>query len=146
MKWVFWILGSFIAVVALVAAAGAMLPVNHKATRRARFRRQPAEVWAAIAREKNFVEDGVPYEVVESEAPRKLVTRITDSKLPYGGTWTQEIESAPDGSWLRITEDGAVYNPIFRFVSRYIMGHTATIDGSLRTLAKKFGEDLHLED
>jgi hypothetical protein len=37
-----------------------------------------------------------------------------------------------------------VGNPIFRFVSRYVMGHHATMDGMLKEVAKKFGEQPEL--
>jgi hypothetical protein len=37
---------------------------------------------------------------------------------------------------LRITEDGEVYNPVFRFVSRFVMGHTATMDKYLADVGK----------
>ena len=146
MKWVWVVLIGIAALVVIVAACGAMLPVNHFASRRARFKRPPAAMWAAINREKTFREDDVNYEVTRSEAPRLLETRITDKNLPYGGSWTYEIAPATDGSELRITEHGEVYNPIFRFVSRFIVGHTATIDKTLRALGKKFGEQVQAED
>jgi hypothetical protein len=69
-----------------------------------------------------------------------LVVRIADPKLPFGGTWTYEIAPIPKGSSLRIREDGEVYNPLFRFLSRFVFGHSATIDAYLKSLAKKFGE------
>jgi hypothetical protein len=146
MKWVWIALVSISAVVAFVAAAGAMLPIDHIAARRARFKQAPGALWAAIDRPKTFQEDGVNYEVTRSDPPRLLETRIADTHLPYGGSWTYEIAPAPEGSELRITEHGSVYNPIFRFVSRFIMGHTATIDKSLRELGKKFGEETRVED
>ena len=74
--------------------------------------------------------------------PRHLVTRIADDGLPFGGRWEYRIE--PDGaggSNVTITEHGSVYNPLFRFVSRYIMGHTATIESYLRALGKRFGSE-----
>jgi hypothetical protein len=40
-----------------------------------------------------------------------------------------------------ITENGEVYNPIFRFVSRFIMGHTATLDAYLKSLTTALGEN-----
>jgi hypothetical protein len=40
---------------------------------------------------------------------------------------------------LSITENGEVYNPAFRFVSRYIMGHAATVDAYLKAVAPKLG-------
>jgi hypothetical protein len=146
MKWI-WILPVVIVVViAGIFACGAMLPVAHVATRQARFRKSPEAVWAAIAREKTFREDNVNYEVTESDAPRRMVTRIADKNLPYGGAWTYELTPDTAGSSLRITERGEVYNPLFRFVSRFIMGHTATIDNRLRELAKQFGEAAQIED
>jgi hypothetical protein len=71
------------------------------------------------------------------------VTRIADPDLPFGGSWTYEIRAAEDGgSVVVITEDGEVRNPIFRFVSRFLFGHTATLDGYLRALGRKFSEDV----
>lgn len=146
MKWIWIVLIGIAVVIGLIAACGAMLPVNHVVSRRARFRQPPASIWAAIDRPKTFRDDGVNYEVTRSEPPRLLETKITDTNLPYGGTWTYEVAPAAGGSELRITEHGSVYNPIFRFVSRFIMGHTATIDKTLRELGKKFGEEIHPED
>jgi hypothetical protein len=146
MKWIWIILLSVAALVAIAAACGAMLPVSHVASRRARFKHTPAAIWAAIDREKTFREDGVNYEVTRSEPPRLLETRITDQNLPYGGSWRYEITPTPEGSDLRITEHGDVYNPIFRFVSRFIMGHTATIEKSLTGLGKKFSEQVRVEN
>ena len=146
MKWVWIALLGIAAIVAIIAGCGAMLPVSHIASRRARFNQPPAAIWAAIHREKTFREDGVNYEVTRSEPPRLLETRIADQNLPYGGTWLYEISPAADGAVLRITENGNVYNPIFRFVSRFIMGHTAAIDKSLNDLGKKFGEQLRVEN
>ncbi len=45
-----------------------------------------------------------------------------------------------DGLRERITEDGEVYNVIFRFMARFFFGYTATIEGYLRDLGHRFGE------
>jgi hypothetical protein len=45
-----------------------------------------------------------------------------------------------DGATLRITENGFVTNPVFRVVSRFLLGYTSEIEKYLRSLAKKFGE------
>ena len=76
----------------------------------------------------------ITYEVVESDPPSKLITRIADPHLPFGGTWTYQITPTAHGSTLTITENGEIYNPIFRFVSRYLQGYTATIDNYLKAL------------
>jgi uncharacterized protein YndB with AHSA1/START domain len=90
----------------------------------------------------------MPYEVIESFPPNgvtagRLVTKIADPKLPFGGTWTYDIVSIADGETeLRITERGEVYNPVFRFVSRVFMSQTKTMNDYLIALGNKFGEAL----
>jgi hypothetical protein len=46
---------------------------------------------------------------------------------------------------LAITEKGEVINPVFRFLSRYVIGHARSIDNFLKALGKKFGEEIVLE-
>ncbi len=48
--------------------------------------------------------------------------------------------AADGGSLVTITEDGEVYNPLFRFLSRYVFGYAATMDSFLARLAKSLGE------
>ena len=56
------------------------------------------------------------------------MTRIDSKSLPFGGTWTYDVQPASDGrTKLQITEDGEVYNPIFRFVSRFFIGYEGTL-------------------
>jgi hypothetical protein len=80
----------------------------------------------------------IAYERVETIAPRRIVNRIADPKLPFGGSWTYEVAPSGDGTELTITENGEVYNPLFRFVSRFIMGHSATIEKYQHDLAARF--------
>jgi len=161
LKWlalVVLILGSLVGMMALV---GADLPVKHSVSRSVSLKASPQQVWDVISgpptwrpdvtryedlppREGHrvWIEYGkadskMTYEVVESDPPQRLVTRIADPHLPFGGTWTYEIASAPGGATLTITENGEVYNPIFRFISRYVMGYTTTIDRYLKALETK---------
>lgn len=64
-----------------------------------------------------------------------LVTRIADDTLPFGGRWIYQIDDDSGGARVTITEDGIVKNPVFRFMSRFVFGHTATLDAFLRDLA-----------
>ena len=161
LKWlalVVLILGSLVGMMALV---GADLPVKHSVSRSVSLKASPQQVWDVISgpptwrpdvtryedlppREGHrvWIEYGkadskMTYEVVESDPPQRLVTRIADPHLPFGGTWTYEIAPAPGGATLTITENGEVYNPIFRFISRYVMGYTTTIDRNLKALETK---------
>jgi len=148
-----------------IVAIGALLPKAHVARRKATLRQPPEAVWQAITNVDAFPQwrsevkrveradhDGrvawreigtngtITFEVVEAQPPARLVTRIADAKLPFGGTWTYELAPAAGGTTLTITENGEVYNPLFRFVSRFIMGHHATMNAYLRALGRKFGE------
>lgn len=166
MKWVLWFFVVLAAILILLVVIGWLLPKEHVAAREGRYRQSPETIWKAITEieampswraglksvkrlpDRNGLQAWVettgsgiiPFETTASEPPRKLVVRIADPKLPFGGTWTYEIRATPEGSALRITENGEVYNPMFRFVSRFILGHTGTIDAYLKSLAKKFGE------
>ncbi len=133
-------LGSLAALIAIVAICGMMLPEKHTASRMARYRQPPEKLWIAIANYKG--DESLGTKVEESDPPRRLVTRVIDPHHNFGGTWTWEIQPASDGSLLRITEDGEVYNPIFRFVSRFVIGHTKTMETALRS----FGENVQIED
>jgi hypothetical protein len=52
----------------------------------------------------------------------------------------------PPLTQITITERGEVYNPIFRFMSRYVFSHHATIDAYLTALGKKLGESVTPEN
>ena len=87
----------------------------------------------------------ITYRVVASTPPSpgptgRLVTRIADETLPFGGEWEYEVSPDGTGSRLTITERGEVYNPFFRFMSRFVFGHTMTIDAYLRDLRSRLGE------
>jgi hypothetical protein len=89
--------------------------------------------------------DALPSRVLEASAPGagapgRLRTEIIDDGLPFGGTWTWEVQPDGPGCSVTLTEDGKVYNPLFRFMSRFIFGHTATQTKYLAALARKMGE------
>ena len=84
----------------------------------------------------------VTYELVEDVPEGKIVTRIADTNLGYSGTWSYVFEPAAGGTTLHITEDGEVPNLLFRLMSRYVFGYTATIDTYLKALGKHLGEEV----
>ena len=143
MKWLFLLAGLLVVVALLVAAIGAMLPRDHTASRTLTTARKPEEIWALIsdpAFAKAATNQDVPVETVESTPPTKLVTKIADPRQPFGGTWTFAVTPTPTGSTLTIREDGWVSNVIFRFVSRFVIGHHYTIDTYLKNVAARFQE------
>ena len=166
MKWAGIIVSGIVLVIALVALIGTLLPKSHRASRRAVFHKPAEEVYQAVAGtpewrsdvkryEPLLAENGrarwreydshggkVTFELVEDSPPSRRAVRIADEDLPFGGTWTFEITPTAGGSELRVTEDGEVYNVIFRFVSRFIMGYNGSLETYLRDLGKKFGESV----
>ena len=158
MKWIIYGGLTVMIIAAIVVLIGAALPKGHVASRKIQLRASPDEVFALIAgpsdwrglkyellsesplkwRETDSSGDAIVYERVETSAPKRIVNRIADPKLPFGGSWTYDLGPNGVGSELTITENGEVYNPLFRFVSKFIMGHTATIEKYQRDLVRHF--------
>ena len=138
MKWIGAVVMGLAVLAAMVAGVGAMLPRHHTASRTLRVKHQPAQVWPALIQATE--DSSTPVKVLESTPPSRLVTRVTEAEKNFGGTWTIAITATPGGSDVTVTEDGWVANPIFRVVSRYLMGHHATMDGVLTQVAKSLGE------
>ena len=86
------------------------------------------------------------YELLASDPPHSIERRIATPDLPYSGSWTFTLTPADTGTVVRITEDGEVYNPVFRFTSRFILGETATIDAYLRALGKVTNQEVKIEN
>ena len=85
-------------------------------------------------------------EVEELIPPTRLVMRIVGEGLPYGGAWAYALEPQGNATRVTITEHGEVYNPLFRFIAKFIMGHNGTLDSYLRSLGRKFGSEVVPED
>lgn len=147
-------------------AVGAMLPETHTATRVARFRAAPETVFALISGPQDwrvtcepvataageprrwkefFGHRAILFEEVKREPARLYETRIADPALPFGGTWRFELSPENGGTRVRVTEEGVVRSPMFRFMSRYVMGYTRTIEAYLRGLGAKLGEEVSIE-
>jgi uncharacterized protein YndB with AHSA1/START domain len=149
----------------VVVIVGYLLPVRHEATVSAMIPAAPDAVWAVLTDPASYPtwrgdvtsvellptdsghvawrEQGkngaIAFIVEQAERPTRLVTRITDKSLPFGGSWEYVVTSEDTGSRVRITEHGEVYNPVFRFVSRFIIGHSATARAYLEALGARFG-------
>ena len=131
MRWIVYIAAALVVVVVLVAAIGAMLPKKHTASRTVTVALPPDALYRLLT-EITFGD--VPVRIVRQEPPSLLVARVVEGQ-PFGGTWTYHVAPAPGGgSRLTITEDGEVYNVIFRFMSRFVFGHYATMDAFVAKL------------
>jgi Polyketide cyclase / dehydrase and lipid transport len=156
-----------VGLVVLVCIVGFLLPKQHEAYKSEVFRAAPPKVFEVISdflkypqwrtdvtsvdvtpaangqgplvteHSKNGV---IPYRIEVIEPPSKLVMRIADSSLPFGGTWTFEITPNDSGSDVTITERGEIYNPIFRVMGKIFMSPTASIETYLADLKRRLGE------
>lgn len=150
----------------MIVLIGSRLPKQHVASRAISLHRRPEEIFRLISdfaaapswrpdvqqvellpafdghvryREKG--RNGVmTMEVTESNPPARMVAQIADKDLPFGGMWIFDISPTADGCQLNITERGEIYSPLFRFVSRFLLGYHRTLDTYLRSVSRKFNE------
>ena len=170
MKWILIVVGVIAGLIALMAIVGSLMPKGHTASRSTVINKPPEVLWQTMTDcaafpqwrtdiknvevlpdrdgHKVWREDGkngkMTLEATEASPPSRLVLRIADPDLPFGGTWTYELQPTGTGSRLTITEDGEVYNPIFRFMGRIFFSPTASIEAYLKALGRKYGEDVQL--
>ena len=167
MKWVLIVVAGLVGLIALMALVGAFLPRDHRATSTISVRQPPDSVWKTVrdlggitawwheAQESVRLPDkdgheawrqkvggfDMPLVVLESQPPRRLVTKIDSPPgAAFGGTWTYELTPEGGGTRLSVTEAGWIANPIFRFMSRFLFGYYGSLDGYLKALGKKYGE------
>jgi len=144
-RWMIWAAVSLLAIVGVIAVVGFFLPVGHVASRTAEFDRPSDAVFALMSDVNNYQSwwqgATVKSEIVESVPPTKLVTRVV-GETQFGGTWTIDIVPTPTGSRMTITERGEIYNVIFRTLSRFVFGYTATMDECLRAAQQKLGRPI----
>ena len=161
------VIAGIVLLVGIVALIGSQLPQSHVASRSILLHQPPQKVYA-VARDFSsapkwradvkrmdveakpggpvyFREEGkhgtVNYELTEDVPDQRMVTKIRDTDLGYSGQWTYTFIPESGGTRVTIREDGEVSNVIFRFMSRYVFGQTATMDAYLTSLARHFGED-----
>lgn len=166
--------GTLLIIVGVVLTGGALISREHTATRAADFARPASEVWDAITnvaegpnwrtgltrvemldpapgdtrpRWAEHSRHGKMTMMFDSQSPpSKVVTRIADDSLPFGGTWTFQLEPTATGCRLRITENGIIKPPPFRFIAKFFMGYASTMEQYLRDLGKRFGQNITIEN
>lgn len=167
MKIVIIIVAILIGIPLIIWVIGSFLPESHSVTVSRMYQAAPEEIYRVLTDVGNFSSwrknvkevkvlsnpgeskkwreyysdnDPLTFRIVEQEEDKLIVTEIADQDLPFGGQWTYQIEKGENSATLRITENGEVYNPIFRFVSKFIIGHDATINQFLTDLEGKINK------
>ncbi len=160
MKWIIIIVVLLVIFIGIVYLMGSLMPVKHQSFVESRLSTTPEQLWKILTNpgeyknwrrgikelkvtddnhwsELNTHGDTINYRADWVDPNKKLMTVITNNNLPYGGHWEFAITKQDDGCLLRITENGEVYNPVFRFMSKYIFGHDATLKGYMTDLQAK---------
>ena len=171
MRWIVIILGVLVAFLVAIALAGAMLPKEHTVTRTIVLKQPPEAIWlvvtdyanepqwrtdvATITRladrnghqlveEKYKNGETMKIETVEAVPPTRLVRDVVDNSI-FSGRWTYKLKPENGGTRLSITEHGVVPNPVFRLISRFVIGHTTSLDRFLTSLGARFNETPRIE-
>lgn len=160
MKWILIVLILLIVAVGIIYLLGFLLPIKHQSMVESNLAISPENLWKILTTHKDYKAwrsgikdlkvtdthhwsevnahgDTINYRADWVEQNRKLLTVILNKDLPYGGQWEFEINKIDSGTHLRITENGEVYNPIFRFMSKYIFGHETTLKAYMADLQAK---------
>ncbi|MEN0060789.1 MAG: SRPBCC family protein [Myxococcota bacterium] len=145
---------------ALFVAWGTTLPVEHTAVATTDVTAPPDVVydlitdprrgpeWRAdvqrveIQSDRRWIEHGeepLILEVRTADRPRRFTTEVVEHPA-FGGTWTWELQSNPDGTHVILTEDGVVYDPFFRAVMTAMSWESANIETRLAELNDHFGK------
>ena len=169
LKWALLLVGSLAALVVVPMAGGMFLPRQHVVTSEAVLSQPIDSVWMVVsdlddypgwwsdvksmerqigdsARVSWIQRDAqgqeLPIELVTVDPPRYMEARIANRQLPFSGTWSYSLESTASGTRISVTEDGEVFNPVFRFLARFVFGYHGTIDRYIVALGSRFGEDV----
>jgi hypothetical protein len=159
MRWIIWIVGGLVAIVVAAYAIGSALPSEHVArvervvphapddiARRIRdvrgyerWRAVKVEILSEAPGRIRYREmgggDTITFELNEQHGGRCFTSTILDQDLPFDGSWTIDLEPEGDATRVTIEERGRVKDSLFRFLSRFVFGHTSTMEAYLDALA-----------
>jgi hypothetical protein len=168
LKWAIITLTTIVALIGLAYAVGLTLPRDHTATSAVTLATPREQVWGAIVdvaaqpswrtgletvtvespalESMKWTEHGdygeIPLRVVERVEPSRLVVVIDGDDLPFGGRWIYQLDAVDGGTRLSITEEGSVYNPVFRVMSSLFMSEYETLDTFLTDLGRHFSQQV----
>ena len=167
LRWIGAVFGLVVFVLLLAIGWGTSLPLSHAAACSTVINQPTHAVWSLVSdvdrfhtwrsdvthAERRHSPDGreewvetdryghtVPFAIVSVQPDRRLVSKIADPTLPFGGTWTYALVPAHGGTQITIAEDAEIYNPVFRLLARYAFGYTSAMRRYLADLGRHFGE------
>jgi hypothetical protein len=155
MRIVIIILIVIVTLVIIMILIGRMLPVKHTVSQSHIFRSSTDDVWKVVSNinewkawrsdlknleitsATTFKADNVDYSISNSVPGVSFTTIIVTKDLPYGGSWNYVFEKEGSGCKLTVTENGEVFNPLFRFLSKYVFGHEGSMKSFMQSLTTR---------
>jgi len=150
-----------------VVVSGLVTPAEHVVSRESCLAASQEEVWTRVVEFERYAEwrddvvrietvsrgpggaavgsrfieygaqEPILFEIEEAVPLTRLVSRIADESLPFGGRWTYDLSQSSECSTvLKITEAGFVSNFLFRALSP-LFSKTATMKLWLGNLEKE---------
>jgi uncharacterized protein YndB with AHSA1/START domain len=166
MRWILWSITLFMLLLGAVVIAGGLVSREHQVARTVELAAPPETVFAVIADLEDMpawrpevvrvervpnptdslptyrelgVRGPVTWAVVEARPPARLAVSIRGAGPGFEGTWIFDVAPASQGTRLTITERGEIDNPVFRFLSRFVVGYGKGLDAYLEALARHLG-------
>ena len=124
---------------------GVLLPMDHTVARTAVINKHPRDVWEALVIVQDDFE-GVPITVLSEDPPKRRVTHLEGENRGFGVTWETTLEREGLQTRVTIVEQGQTYNPVFRFLGRYVYGRGGRIEGVLDRLGNQFYQDVEISE
>jgi uncharacterized protein YndB with AHSA1/START domain len=154
--------GSAVAVYLLLLGAGYVFPSRIEAAARITINRPPENVWWVLTDYNHMAawhpqyrnattltppgeaplrwqieySDGyvVNAEVVEEKFPSRLVERITDGNLPFGGGWTVELTPVGPNTEVTVHSKVEIHAPIQRLIVHLLVPAQTELERILEAL------------
>ena len=159
-------LGALVGMVVAMTLVGYGLPRQHVVTRTRTLPVDPPTAWAALVDFPGQVAwrrgltaidrlpdaDGaevwreqsgrraVAFRTVIADPPTRLVRQVDNQRGPFRGRWEFAVEPGPGPGRCRVTltEFGEVANPLFRYLTRFMIGQATSVERYLADLERKF--------
>jgi hypothetical protein len=136
--------------IAVIYLIGRSMPIEHTASLSRIFETPPEKIYLLI---KNFKEysnwrpnlkeikpisdvswvevdsrgESMTYSFIRDKKNILVESKIMNEDKPFGGYWIFDIRKSGKNTELKITENGKVFPPVFRFLARYVFGHESTM-------------------
>ncbi len=77
-------------------------------------------------------------QLISAKSPAELTIARRGGGVAFRGTWHYRLQPVDEGTRITVTERGEIPNPVFRLLSRVIVGRDRALDAQLTALKAHF--------